>query len=190
MIMIDDKLISEDLIEKAFVCDLNACKGACCVEGDAGAPVEAEEREKLRKIWPTIKKFIPKEGRNAIARQGFWTEPEEGYYVTPLVDGKECAYVVREGGMIMCGIEKAYRAGLIDFQKPISCHLYPIRLHKMDEMTALNYEKWSICSAACKKGERLQVPVYRFAKEPIIRKFGEAFYNKLEEVAGEYKNRK
>ena len=188
MIQIDDKLISEELFSRQFVCNLTRCKGACCVEGDAGAPLDKEETKILEEIDPRIKPYLRKEGIRAIEEQGTWTtDPLDGDYVTPLVEGSECAYVVFDGeGITKCGIEKAYQDGVIDYHKPISCHLYPIRVDEYREFSALNYHEWPICAPACELGKELEVPVYRFLKEPLIRKYGEEFFTTLEDAAHEY----
>lgn len=187
MILIDDVLISDDVIEKQFVCNIKKCKGICCVEGDSGAPVEKAETKILKKIYPKIKKYLIPEGIKAIEEQGtFVDEPDDEYtaYATPLIDGGACAYVNYEkDGTISCGIEKAWKDGITDFRKPISCHLYPIRLKPMETVTAVNYDVWDICSDACKLGKSLKVPVYVFLKDALIRKFGEEFYKALDGAA-------
>ena len=150
MIAIDNTLISEDLLEKHFVCDLSKCKGECCVEGDAGAPLESHEVEKLEEIFEDIKPFLRKEGIESIAGQGTSVQdPSDGEWVTPLVANKECAYVVFENGITKCGIEMAWKDGKTDFRKPVSCHLYPIRIDSYKSYDAVNYHKWEICSPAC-----------------------------------------
>jgi Protein of unknown function (DUF3109) len=183
MIQIGDKIVSLDLREAHFICDLHACKGACCVEGDAGAPLTEDEALKLEEIFPIVAPYLPPQAIAAIEAQGFWVENDE-FLETPLVNGKECAYVTFDDGMALCGIEKAYRDGKIDFQKPISCHLYPIRIHQLKFMglAALNYDKWHICKPACALGEKMQVPVYKFLREPLTRRFGAAFYEEMCEV--------
>lgn len=187
MILIDDVLISDDVVEKQFVCNIKKCKGICCVEGDSGAPVEKAETKILKMIYPKIKKYLIPEGIKAIEEQGtFVDEPDDEYtsYATPLIDGGACAYVNYEtNGTISCGIEKAWKDGVTDFQKPISCHLYPIRLKPMDTVTAMNYDVWDICSDACKLGKSLKVPVYVFLKDALTRKFGEEFYETLHYAA-------
>ncbi len=187
MILIDDVLISDDVVEKQFVCNIKKCKGICCIEGDSGAPVEKSETKILKKIYPKIKKYLTPEGIKAIEEQGtFVDEPDDEYtaYATPLIDFGACAYVNYEkDGAISCGIEKAWKDGVTDFQKPISCHLYPIRLKPMETVTAVNYDVWDICSDACKLGEKLKVPVYVFLKDALIRKFGEEFYETLDYAA-------
>jgi len=183
VIEIEKTLISELLFERQFLCDLESCKGACCVEGDAGAPLEDEEAEFLEKNFDIIKPFLRKEGIKYIEKEGKWVLDREGDKVTTLVKGKECAYVVfDEKGIAKCGIESAHEAGKIDFKKPISCHLYPIRITKIASMEALNYSKWSICDPACQLGELKGVKVYRFLKDALIRKYGEEYFGHLEEV--------
>ena len=187
MIQLDDKLISEDIFSEEFVCNLSKCKGICCVEGDAGAPLDQNETEILKEIFPKIKNYLRPEGVAAIEEQGTHVVDVDGDLVTTLVNGGECAYVIfDEKGITKCGIEKAYEDGVIDWQKPISCHLYPIRVQKYSTFTALNYHEWSICSDACALGKDLQVPVYKFLKTPLIRKFGKDFYTMLTEAAEEW----
>ena len=189
MIQIDDKLISEDIFSEEFVCNLSKCKGACCVEGDIGAPLNKEETVILDRIFERVKPYLRKEGVEAIEAQGTWViDPNDGDYVTPMVEGRECAYVIFDDkGITKCGIEKAYEDGAVDWQKPISCHLYPIRVDEYRTFTALNYHKWDICSDACTLGRELQVPIYKFVKTPLIRKYGEEFYETLCEAADEWK---
>ena len=180
MIQIGKTLVSDELLSKDFVCNLSKCKGVCCVEGDAGAPLEKEELKILEEIYPKVKPFLRAEGIEAIEQQGKYVVDFEGDYVTPLVNEKECAYVVfDEKGHTKCGIEIANEAGEVDYKKPISCHLYPVRVQKFTEVTAVNYHKWNICNDACAFGEELQVKVYEFLKEPLIRKFGENWYEEL-----------
>lgn len=184
MFQLGKTIVSEEIIERDFVCNLNACLGACCVEGDAGAPLTEEEVEILRDSYPKVKAFLCKEGIAAIEKQGTHIETETGELETPLVDGNECVYVTfNEKGIAGCGIEQAYNAGAIDFQKPISCHLYPIRITEYSEFSALNYDRWPICDAACALGKELQVPVYKFVKTALIRKYGENWYAELERIA-------
>ena len=181
MIEIDDKLISDDVFDKKFVCDLAACKGACCIEGDAGAPLEEEELERLDEVYDAVKPYMRPEGIAAIEKTGLYDVDWDQEFVTPLVNGAECAYVVfDEQGITKCAIEQAYRDGKTKWRKPISCHLYPIRVSKLSEYQAVNYHQWDICKDACACGESLNVKVYKFLKEPIIRKFGADFYEKME----------
>ena len=187
MIQIDDKLISEDLFSEEFVCNLAKCKGICCVEGDAGAPLDEDETKILDEIYPKIKSYLRPEGIQAIEEQGTYTLDFEGDLVTPLVNNAECAYVIfDEKGYTKCAIEKAYEDGVIDWQKPISCHLYPIRITEYSNFSAINYHEWDICSDACTLGKELVVKVYQFLKKPLIRKYGEEFYQTLSEAAEEW----
>jgi len=186
MLAIGETLVSEDLIEKRFVCDLNACKGGCCVKGDYGAPLEDDELPILDKIYPKVKPYMREAGVKAIEKQGKYIRYEKTEWVTPLISGKECAYTVFENGIAKCAIEKAFYDGKVDFKKPVSCHLYPVRINKMkNSIEAVNYDKWSICKPACKLGDSLKVPLYKFLKDSLIRKFGEKWYEELE-VAAEH----
>lgn len=183
MIQIDDTIISEDVLDYDFVCNLTACKGACCIEGDAGAPVDEDELPIMEAIFPEVKPYLTSKGLQSIENQGIYILGEDGEWETPLINGGECAYVIRdEKQTALCAIEKAYNEGKIDWKKPISCHLYPIRLQKYSSFTAVNYNRWSICNDACSLGKELQVPVYKFVKNALIRKFGEAWYQELEEA--------
>lgn len=192
MIQIDDKLISMDVMEKRFVCDLAACKGACCVEGDMGAPLEDEETQKLVDVYDEVKPYLREEGIKAIEEQGLFIKDDyDDEWVTPLVDGKECAYTTFDpDGTAKCGIEAAYRDRKIDFYKPISCHLYPVRIKEYADFEALNYDEWSICKPACSCGSKLDIKVYQFVKAPLIRKYGEAWYNELVEADKALENMK
>ena len=176
-------LVSSELGEKLFHCDLEACKGACCVEGDLGAPLETEELAILDQYFPLIRPYLRPEGAAAIEQQGTAVFDFTHHYSTPLVHGKECAYAIfDEKGIAKCGIQAAWEDGVIDFKKPISCHLYPIREESEYFLPMLRYDRWSVCSPACKLGKQLGIPVYEFLREPIIRKYGEAFYQALEVV--------
>ncbi|MCB8994276.1 MAG: DUF3109 family protein [Bacteroidales bacterium] len=182
MIQIENKLVSLEILEKKFVCNLDACQGACCVEGDAGAPLSEEECAILDREYANFKDELSPEGRKEIEKHGKWTKDEDGEMVTPLNKGKECAYCVFEKGIAKCGIENAWNKGMTSFQKPLSCHLYPIRVSKLGDHLALNYHSWPVCKPALIFGEKVGVPVFRFLKAPIIRAFGEDFYNELELV--------
>ena len=183
MIEIGNKLISLDVFEKRFVCDLSACKGACCVEGDNGAPLEEEEIDLIEEALEQVKPYMRKEGIEAVEKTGVFYMDQENEPVTTLVNNAECAFVFFDNnGITKCAIEQAYNDDKIDFKKPISCHLYPIRVAKLRTYVALNYNYWNICKDACKLGNELDVKVYKFLKEPIIRKWGEEFYNELEQV--------
>ncbi|WP_121964480.1 DUF3109 family protein [Myroides sp. N17-2] len=190
MFQIGKTIVSEDVLEKEFVCNLSACKGECCIDGDAGAPVEDGEVEILRSVYDKVKPFLRPEGIAAIEEQGTSVYGDDEEYETPLIEGGECAYVIYENEMALCGIEKAYNEGLIDWKKPISCHLYPIRIKQFSSFEAVNYHKWHICSDACTLGQELSVPVYKFLKAPLIRKYGEDWYKELELVAGEWSKSK
>lgn len=182
MIQIEDKIVSQEIFDQQFVCDLNACKGACCVEGDSGAPLLKNEAKELEKSYSIIKKYLSADGKEAIKKQGFSVIDSDNDLTTPLVNNRECAYVFNDSGIIKCAIEKAYLEDEISFKKPISCHLYPIRITEYNEFDAVNYESNKICSPACKLGGLLKVSVFRFLKEPLIRKYGESFYTELEVV--------
>lgn len=180
MIVIEDKIISEDLKDVHFICDLTSCKGACCVEGEGGAPLEDNEVAIVKDIYEKVKPYLTKEGINIIEEFGTSIyDEDEKTYSTTLIEGKACVFVNYENGISYCGIEKAHKDGKIDFLKPISCHLYPIRITKYATYEAVNYETWDICNAACIKGKQEKVPVFKFLKEPIIRKYGEKFFEAL-----------
>lgn len=186
MFQLKKTLVSEDIIENDFVCNLSACKGACCVEGDAGAPLEKEEVEILEELYPKIKPFLRKEGIAAIEAQGTAITSPLGELETPLINGADCAYVIFDDkNKALCGIEEAYNQGAIDWKKPVSCHLYPVRVKDYSEFSAVNYDRWHICDDACTLGKELQVPIYKFVKQALIRKFGEAWYQELEKIAQE-----
>jgi len=187
MFQLGKTIVSEDLLEKEFVCNLGACKGACCIEGEAGAPVTKEETFILEEIYTKVKPFLRLEGIAAIEEQGTYIITTQNELETPLVNGKECAYVTfTTSGTASCGIEDAHNAGEIDFKKPVSCHLYPVRVADYSEFSAVNYHKWPICSDACTLGKELKVPVYKFVKAALIRKFGENWYLELEKVAAKH----
>lgn len=191
LIEVQDKVVSTQLLERKFVCDLNACKGACCIEGDAGAPLTLEEVDLLEEVYDKVKPYMRPEGVAAVEQSGVFYMDQDNEPVTTLVNGKECAFVYfDEQGITKCSIEKAYLEGEITFKKPISCHLYPIRVKKFNDFTALNYDEWSICAPACDCGDKLDVPVYRFLKEPIIRAFGEPFFNELQLIEKTLKEEK
>ncbi len=186
MLQIDNTIISLDLLEERFVCDLISCKGICCVEGDAGAPLEQNEIEKLEKVLPEVWNDLPKSSQKVIKKQGVSYIDDDGEPVTSIVDDKECVFAYREkSGIWKCAIEKAYREGRVDFYKPISCHLYPVRLQKYEELTAVNVHRWNVCECARTNGKNLNVPVYQFLKEPLIRQFGTEWYEQLEIAAKE-----
>lgn len=181
LIEVKDKVVSLDIFEKKFVCDLNACKGACCVEGDSGAPITMEEISMLEDDLEAIKPYMRPEGIAEVEKSGVFYMDWDNEPVTTLVNGAECAFVYfDEKGITKCAIEQAHKDGKTEFKKPISCHLYPIRTQKFAEFEALNYNEWHICSPACACGSKLDVKVYKFLKEPLIRAYGEEFFEELE----------
>ncbi len=183
VIIHQNTLISEDVFEKQFVCNLDKCKGACCVEGDLGAPLEQEELAIFEEIYDKVEPYLSEEGKKAIAEQGLFIKDWEDDWSTTTIDNKECAYAIYDDkGYLKCAVEQAYLDGKIDYKKPISCHLYPIRVQKLKEYDALNYDRWDICSDACDFGEKLGVTVFSFLKEPLIRKYGKEWYESLEQA--------
>lgn len=183
MIAIKDTLVSEDLLERKFVCDLNRCKGACCVYGDAGAPLEEQEVGIMEDILDEVKPYMTEAGLNSVDKNGVFVVGYDGELETPLVDGAECAFVnFDEQGIAYCAIEKAYEDGKVDFKKPISCHLYPVRVKNYPDYQAVNYHEWEICSPACELGANLKVKTYQFLKDSLIRKFGQKWYEELEQI--------
>lgn len=186
LVEIDDKIVSTQIFERKFVCDLNACKGACCIEGDAGAPLTLEEVDILEDTLEVIKPYMREEGIKAVEEQGVFYMDQDNEPVTTLVNEAECAFVYfDEKGITKCAVEQAHIDGKSDFKKPISCHLYPIRVKQYDEFQGLNYDVWDICAPACDCGEQLNVPVFRFLKEPLVRAFGSEFFKELEIVSKE-----
>ncbi len=186
MLQIDDTVVSLDLIEKKFVCDLAACKGSCCRYGDTGAPLTGEEASLLVELLPRLRPFLRPEGIAAIEEQGAFMKDFEDDLVTPLIGNRECAYTFMDGDIYKCAIEKAYLAGAVEFRKPLSCHLFPVRVKQYRTFRAVNYEKWSICRPGVACGERENVMLYSFLREPLIRAFGQEWYNRLQWAAGEY----
>lgn len=189
MIVIDNTLISEDVIDKKFVCDLAKCKGGCCVDGAAGAPLSKEELDIINNIFEKVKPYLTADAVAEIERKGRYVYHQEFEWVTPTLDNDHeiCVYGLRgKDGIISCAFEQAYNDGIIPWKKPISCHLYPIisKKGKNGDYERVNYEpREKMCSPACALGEKLKVPVYQFLKEPIIRRFGEDFYNALDTIA-------
>ncbi len=184
MIQIKDTLISEDVFETCFVCDLGKCKGMCCVEGDAGAPLTHEEYEAIKNVLPKIWDDLSPKARELIEKQGIAYIDDDGELVTSIIKGRECVFTYFDAdGVCRCAIDNAFREGRISVQKPISCHLYPIRLHKYDEFTALNYDRWSVCQPALRLGKKTGIKLYQFLKEPLICKFGEEWYQEVCQIA-------
>ena len=179
MIQVEDKIISLDIFEKYFVCDLNACKGACCIEGDAGAPLLKDEEKILTEIYEKVKPYMREEGIAEVKNKGVTVYDADGDLTTPLINNRECVFVTYENEIAKCTIEKAYLDRKIDFIKPLSCHLFPIRIKQYRDFDAVNYEKKKICKPACECGSKLEIPIYTFLKSPLIRKYGEDWYKKL-----------
>ena len=177
MIAIENTLISDDIFTEFFCCDLNACKGCCCVEGDAGAPLDESEIHYLEEHIDLIKPYLTEKGRKAIENIGVFEIAVDGMMVTPLVNRAECAFLTfDDSGIAKCAIEKAFEDGKITYQKPISCHLYPIRISQVGDADALNYDRWTICRDACIEGREKAIKVFQFLKEPLIRKYGADWY--------------
>jgi hypothetical protein len=181
MIIIEDTLISDEIYTENFVCDLPVCNGGCCVHGDAGAPLEKTEIPVLKRIYPLVKPYMRDVGIETIEEAGTYVEDIDGEFTTPLVNKQECAYVFfDENNVAKCAIEMAWEEKVIDFKKPISCHLYPIRITKYSNYEAINYHRWPICDCARANGNRLKVRIYEFLKVPLIRKYGEDWYEQLD----------
>lgn len=186
MLQIDDTVVSLDLFDEQFVCDLNSCKGICCIEGDDGAPLEEEEVKIIEELLPVIWDDLTEVSKEVIRKQGVSYIDSDGEPVTSIVNGAECVFTYTdENGMCKCAIEKAYREGKTSFYKPISCHLYPVRLQKYNDFLAVNYHRWSVCNCARRLGANLKVPVYEFLKEPLVRRFGVEWYEQMEIAAEE-----
>jgi hypothetical protein len=191
MIAIDHVLISDEIAEEQFVCDLAKCKGGCCEDGDAGAPLETDELNELQDNYEVIAPYMTAAGRKVIEKQGKYLYDREFGWVTPTLNGAICAYGYRDNsGVIKCAIEQAYNDGKLSWKKPISCHLFPIRIKKSSDGKTdyANYEpREDLCKAACNLGKKLKVPVYKFLKDSIIRKYGIEFYETLEATAAHMK---
>jgi len=183
MIEIGKALVSFDVLQKKFCCNLDACKGACCVLGDAGAPLSLEEAGDLEDYLDELSPYISAEGLLSIIELGSFVRDSEGEIVTPLINNKECAFTCVENGIAFCAIEKAYRDGAVPFNKPVSCHLYPIRIKSFDEFDAVNYDVWGICHPAREEGNKNDLPVYLFVKEALIRKYGLEWFDQLDYAA-------
>jgi hypothetical protein len=191
MIQIGNTLVSDDLLTEAFVCDLNACKGACCVEGEYGAPLTQDEADELAHLQDQIAPYLSDEGKATIADQGAWITGEDGELETPLMPTGHCAYVIEDADKkLKCGLETVHQEGVLSFKKPLSCHLYPVRAQQYSSFEAVNYHQWDICGAACALGSSLKVKVYVFVKEALVRKFGEEWYAALEKAGAELAEKK
>ena len=180
MLQIGDVVVSLDVLRECFVCDVAACKGECCIEGDAGAPVNEDEIARLEEVLPVVWDDLSDAARAVIDRQGVVYVDADGDFVTSIVDGKDCVFTCRDAaGTCLCAIEKAFREGRTDFYKPVSCHLYPVRVGDYGPYKALNYHRWDVCKAAVALGRAKGVRVYQFLREPLVRRFGQEWYDEL-----------
>jgi hypothetical protein len=188
LIAIDNILVSDDVIQNQFVCDLSKCKGGCCEDGDAGAPLTEDETDILNEVYERVVPYLSAEGIREIEKTGRYQYDKNFGWVTPTIEGKLCAYGTKDkNGIIKCGIEQAYLDGKIEWKKPISCHLYPIKTKRTREHELVNYEpRETLCNPGCSLGKKLKIPVYVFLKEALIRKYGQVFYETLEQIAQEY----
>ena len=190
MIIVDHVIVSDELIKVRFACNLSACKGACCIEGDAGAPIELDEIGIMEDVVDKVKPYVTPEGLEVIENVGVFEYDAFGHFVTPLIHDKDCAFVIYENGIAICAIEKAFLAGKIKFRKPISCYLYPIRISKSGAMETLHYHRWGICNSALVHGQQMQMPAYLFLRDPLIKKYGYGWYKKLEKLVKNQKEDK
>jgi len=179
MIIIDDKTVSDDLKQVKFVCNVKKCKGACCVEGDAGAPLLDEEISELEDNIDSIRSYMTENGLQTVDELGVFDYDDVGQFVTPLINGRECAFANFTDGIAWCAIEKAWEDGKSTFRKPVSCHLYPVRISSYKDFDAVNYHEWHICKPALVHGRRLDVPLYKFLKDSLTRRYGKEWYDKL-----------
>lgn len=187
MIAIDNVLVSDQVISEQFVCDLHKCKGACCVDGDAGAPLNNKELKNIDEVFDAVLPYLGEESKAEISRQGRYVHDKEFGWVTPTINSKVCVYGIKnKDGIVKCGIEQAYNDGKVQWKKPVSCHLFPVisKQSSNGKTVYVNYEpREDHCAAACSLGKKLKVPVYQFLKEPLIRKFGQKFYDALDATA-------
>lgn len=191
MLQIQHTLVSLDLIEKFFVCDLDACLGACCIEGDAGAPVTESESQNLKEMWHMVKDDMAPRAVEAVMEEGVTYRDPDGDLVTQIVDGRDCVFTCyAPGGKCLCALEKAFREKKMEDIKPISCRLYPVRIKEYEGFTAVNFHKWKICKPAETKGRQLKVRAYEFLKGPLTARFGKEWYEELELTAKEYLKQK
>lgn len=189
MLEVGRAIVSFDVLKEHFICDLLKCKGACCVEGDSGAPLTEAEAIKLEEIYPTVSELLSEEHKKSIREQGMSHIDNDGDLVTTLVGNRECVFTIPDkNGIMKCALEKAYLEGKTDFRKPLSCHLFPIRITEYKHFDAVNYEKLDICKPGRLCGASVQLPLYKFLKEPLIRKYGEEWYDQLE-IADEHLNK-
>lgn len=190
MIEIGRTIVSLDILEEKFLCDLLKCKGACCVEGDSGAPVTAEEVAAIKEAYPVFEENLPESHREEVRKQGFAVVDLDGDLVTPLFDNRQCVYTFEENGIIKCGIEKAFIEGKINFRKPVSCHLFPIRITEYKRFDAVNYQEIDICKPGRECGKAQKLPLWVFLKEPLICKYGQEWYSQLQYAAENYRDKK
>ena len=187
MLQIKDTLVSLDLLERSFCCDMKSCKGECCIDGDAGAPVTEEEVEKIKSVLPVVSQYLLPSALSEIEANGVAYVDQEGDLVTSLVNSAQCVFTIFDSdGMCLCALEKAYREGLTDFRKPMSCYLYPVRVKQYPSFTAVNYHRWKICKCAEVLGRKLNLRAYEFLREPLIERFGKDWYDELSLTAEEY----
>jgi hypothetical protein len=179
MLRIGDTIFSFDILEKRFKCNLPSCFGNCCRYGDSGAPLLSSEVKILNEIWPVVKPYLRPQGIRVIEEKGTSTIDTDNEIVTPLISNEECAYTILNGNIYMCGLEKAWSESKTGFQKPLSCHLFPVRVKQFSGFTAVNYQELAICSSACEKGREDGIYIYEFLKQPLIRAFGKEMYNEL-----------
>lgn len=183
MLVIENTLVSFNLVDQYFHCNLNKCKGLCCLEGDDGAPLEKEELAVLENIYLQIRPYLTDKAVKSIERHGPYVEHDDGNYYTQLIEGRECAYAVCGNDDVWkCVIETAFNEGVITFQKPVSCHLYPVRIHKYRHYDAVNNDCWHICNPARESGQKLGILLYKFLQEPLTRKYGKQWYKNLEQT--------
>lgn len=179
-------LLSDDIIEEHFLCDVLKCKGACCIEGDSGAPLTDEEAIQIEKDYPLFEEYLPQKHKKEVEKQGYSVIDSDGDLVTPLVNNRQCVYsFYNDNGILQCAVEKAYFEGKIKFRKPISCHLFPIRITEYRDFDAVNYQQLRICKPGRQCGASQKLPLYKFLKEPLIKKYGEEWYKELE-IAADY----
>ena len=191
MILVGDKLLSEEIFNKQFACDLNACKGACCVEGEGGDPLTEEECPNLHEIFDDVKPYLSEEGLKEIEQTGLFTVGQDGGLETPLLSGRACVYATKSpNGTLHCGIEQAFMDGKTSWKKPISCHLYPIRIKELVDFTALNYLQWRICEGARVCGAAKEISVLEFCKEALVRRFGLEWYEEAVKTYEVWKQKK
>jgi hypothetical protein len=189
MIEIGKTLVSLDIIEKEFLCDISKCKGTCCVDGDSGAPLTKEEAKIIEDIYPIVESYLPEKNIEEIKKQGYSIIDSDGDLVTPIIGNSECVYTFTDdNGITKCAIEQAHLDKKIDFKKPLSCHLFPVRITEYSRFDAVNYQELDICKSACKYGKENKLPLWKFLKEPLTLKYGKNWYKELEVAAKHIEN--